>query len=230
MTDESGVGTADTMRARADDNGPALWLLMRADRLLVAGGLTLVAFVGFVVAVDAIVPSFVARVESSDPIETTFSTMIAVVVTGTTLVVTIGQFVLTQENGPLGDQRGHMDGAMTFRQDAETVLGAPVPADPSAFLGDLIAATADRSRTFESRPTAPAPTPTSGWTSTRSPRASPGTPTTCPDGSTARSSAASTCCSPPSISTMGRRSPGSNASSTPTTTPSPPANATCWTN
>jgi hypothetical protein len=148
MTDEPGADTADTMRARADDSGPALWLLMRADRLLLAATLTLTVFVGFVVAVDALVPSFAARVESSDPIETVFSTMIAVVVTGTTLVVTIGQLVLTQENGPLGDQRGRMDGAMEFRRDAEALLDAPVSADPSAFLADLIGLVSDRSRTL----------------------------------------------------------------------------------
>ncbi|WP_338739079.1 hypothetical protein [Haloplanus salilacus] len=146
MTDETVSGTADTMRARADDSGSILWLLLRADRLLVAAGLTLTVFVGFVVAVDAVVPSFATRVESGDPIETIFSTMISVVVTGTTLVVTIGQLVLTQENGPLGDQRGRMDGAMEFRRDAEALLDSPVSAEPSAFLGDLVGAATDRSQ------------------------------------------------------------------------------------
>ncbi|WP_299333498.1 hypothetical protein [Haloplanus sp.] len=149
MTNESSAGTADTMRARADNSGPVLWLLMRTDRLLLVAGLTLLVFIGFVVVVDAVVPSFAARVESSDPIETIFSTMIGVVVTGTTLVVTIGQLVLTQENGPLGDQRGRMDGTMAFRRDLETLLGSPVPAEPAAFLSVLLGAVADRSRTLQ---------------------------------------------------------------------------------
>jgi hypothetical protein len=149
MTNESGTGTADTMRARTDNSGPVLWLLMRTDRLLLVAGLTLLVFIGFVVVVDAAAPSFAARVESSDPIETIFSTMIGAVVTGTTLVVTIGQLVLTQENGPLGDQRGRMDGTMAFRRDVEALLGSPVPAEPSAFLSVLLGVVADRSRVLQ---------------------------------------------------------------------------------
>lgn len=119
------------------------WFLLRANRLLVAGALTAAVFVAFVVVVSGISPPFVERMGSSDPVETLFGTMIAAVVTGTTLVVTIGQLVLTQENGPLGDQRDRMRNSMDAREITAELIESPVSTDPAAFLSDIVEAVAD---------------------------------------------------------------------------------------
>ncbi|MFD1600835.1 hypothetical protein [Halobellus rarus] len=144
MTDESDIGTANTMRERADESRIKLWLLLRANRLLVSSVLTSAVFVAFVIGVAVLDPPFSRQIESGDMIDTMFSTMITVIVTGTTLVVTIGQLVLTQENGPLGDQRERMASSMDFRDFTEELIGAPSPADPSEFLRQIIGATAQR--------------------------------------------------------------------------------------
>jgi len=138
MSDRSDIGTADTMRERAGESRIKLHVLLRTNRLLVTAVLAFAVFVAFVAFVAVLSPPFQQQVRSGDVIETMFSTMIGVVVTGTTLVVTIGQLVLSQENGPLGDQRERMSNAMNFREYAKELIGAPTPADPSAFLRELV--------------------------------------------------------------------------------------------
>ena len=138
--------TADTMRERAGENRVKLWLLLRADRLVVAAVLTLAVFVAFVAAAAALSPPLAAKVGSSDPIETLFASMITAIVTGATLVVTIGQLVLTQENGPLGDQQERMDDTLAVRDDIADLTGAPTPTDPAAFLDAVLGAAAEHAR------------------------------------------------------------------------------------
>lgn len=138
------VSTANTMRERAGESRIKLWLLLRANRLLVTAILAFMVFVSFVVAVTILPPPLIPKLNSSDTIETLFSTMISVVVTGTTLVVTIGQLVLSQENGPLGDQRARMEDSMDFREYTEELVGTPSPADPSAFLRSLVDVSQER--------------------------------------------------------------------------------------
>ncbi|QFU84343.1 hypothetical protein [Natronorubrum aibiense] len=144
MTDETDTSTANTMRERAGESRIKLWVLLRANRLLVSTVLTSAVFVAFVVAVSVLHPPFSRQIESGDMIDTMFSTMITVIVTGTTLVVTIGQLVLAQENGPLGDQRERMASSMEFRDFTEELIGAPSPVDPSEFLRQIIGITAQR--------------------------------------------------------------------------------------
>jgi hypothetical protein len=144
MSDETDAGTANTMRERADESGLKLWVLLRANRLHLTSALTGGVFVAFVIAVTTLPPPFTQQIASGDMIDTMFSTMIAVIVTGTTLVVTIGQLVLSQENGPLGDQRERMSNAMDFREFTQEMIGSPTPTDPSAFLGELIGVTTQR--------------------------------------------------------------------------------------
>lgn len=132
------VSTANTMRDRAGESRIKIWILLAANRLHVTAVLALGVFVAFVAAVTVLPPSLVPQLRSADTIETLFSTMISVVITGTTLVVTIGQLVLSQENGPLGEQRKRMEDSMDFRDYAEELIGTPSPADPSSFLRNLI--------------------------------------------------------------------------------------------
>jgi len=137
---------ADTMRERAGENRAKLWLLLRANRLVVAGVLTLIVFVAFVAVAAAFSPSLAEKVGASDPIETLFASMITAVVTGATLVVTIGQLVLTQENGPLGDQRERMDDTLAVRDSVAELTGEPAPTDPAGFLDAILGTASARAR------------------------------------------------------------------------------------
>lgn len=139
----------------SDDDGArtprrvGLWLLLRADRRILAGTLFVFVIIG-VLVIGAVVPvSLRETVGQSDPIETLFQALVTALITGVTLVVTINQLVLSQELGSVGDQRERMEGAMAFREDVEDVIGPPVsPADPAAFLQALMAATTTRAARF----------------------------------------------------------------------------------
>ncbi len=132
------VSTENTMRQRAGESQLKIWLLLGANRWHVTGVLALAVFVFFVALVTVLPPPVVPQLRSGDTIETMFATMIGAIITGVTLVVTIGQLVLSQENGPLGDQRERMENAMDFRDYTAELVGAPSPADPSAFLRSLV--------------------------------------------------------------------------------------------
>lgn len=149
MSEDSIVSTEDTMRERVNENRVKIWVLLRANRLALATVLSAVVFVSFIVTVTVLHPPFAEQLESGDPIDTLFGAMIGVIVTGTTLVVTIGQLVLTQESGPLGDQQERMSNAMDFRDRTEDLTGSASPADPSTFLQVLISSAVDRARALE---------------------------------------------------------------------------------
>nr|WP_309221747.1 hypothetical protein [Halorussus sp. MSC15.2] len=135
----------DTMRERADESRVKLWLLLEANRWSVAGVLLAGLFLALV-ALGVLDPSPLQRsVAVSDPTETLFQAYVTAIVTGVTLVVTLNQLVLSQELGPVGDQRNRMQGAMEFREDVEDVLDAPVtPPEPSAFMKRLVEETRSR--------------------------------------------------------------------------------------
>ncbi|WP_132059162.1 hypothetical protein [Halorussus amylolyticus] len=132
------ISTANTMRERADESRLKLRLLLESNRLVVTGVLAAFVFVAFVVSSAFIYPTFRSTAIAGDVIETMFSAMIGAVITGTTLVVTINQLVLSQETGPLGDQRQRMSDAMDYRTYASELLGKTTPSDPSAFLSELV--------------------------------------------------------------------------------------------
>ncbi|WP_227380010.1 hypothetical protein [Haladaptatus halobius] len=139
MSDESSdISTANTMRERAGESRLKIWLLLAANRLHVTAVLAFAVLIVFVIAVTFLSPPLQQQLQSGDMIETMFSTMIGAIITGVTLVVTIGQLVISQENGPLGEQRERMENSMDFRDYAEELIGSPSPADPSAFLRELI--------------------------------------------------------------------------------------------
>lgn len=75
---------------------------------------------------------------ASDPVETLFQGYLTAIITGVTLVVTISQLVLSQELGPLGDQRERMKGALEFRREVEDFFDTAPPPEPSAFLQALV--------------------------------------------------------------------------------------------
>lgn len=134
-----------------DSNGTRLgrWFLMDGSRPLLVGVLTLGVFVAFVAVVEWLSPSFAEQITDTDTIDTIFSAMITAIVTGATLVVTIGQLVLAQENGPLGDQHERMEQSMDVRDHVVALTGSPSPIEPAAFLGEILDGTEERSQALE---------------------------------------------------------------------------------
>ena len=142
----AGISTADTMRARADESRCKLWAVLGANRLLITGLLGILVFVVLTIVGATSFAAFQSALESGDTMETIVSTLIGAIITGTTLVVTISQLVISQENGPLGEQRERMSNAMDFREYTQELIGRPSPADPSAFLRAIIDASEQRTK------------------------------------------------------------------------------------
>ena len=132
------IGTANTMRERSGETRLKVWLFLRGNRVVVTGLLAMLIFGVFVLGGTVFYQNFLTDVQAQDTIETLFSTMISAIITGVTLVLTISQIVISQENGPLGDQRERMSNTMDFRDYTEELTGSPTPPDPSAFLRALI--------------------------------------------------------------------------------------------
>ncbi len=127
------------MRGRAAQSRWKFWLLMDANRWIVAGALLLGVFLSLVAASLLDLAPMRAVVASHNGLWWLFSPGINAIVTGVTLVVTINQLVLSQELGPLGDQRERMRGAVDFREDVEPWLGTETsPPDPASFLAALV--------------------------------------------------------------------------------------------
>lgn len=143
------IGTANTMRRRAGDSRVKLWFLLDANRFAVVTALAVGVFASLIVASMVLQPSLQARIQRTDTIETIFSAMIGVVVTGTTLVVTINQLVLSQETGPLGDQRKRMSDAMDFRTYAGELFEETPPAYPALFLQQLVKTSEQRANVLD---------------------------------------------------------------------------------
>lgn len=150
MADSDADQPSDTMRERVGENRVKLWLLLNADRRVVAAvplGLVFVSLVVLGVLDPAPLPRAVA---STDPIETVFQGFLTATITGVTLVVTINQLVLSQELGAIGDQRERMAGAMDFREDVESAIESPIsPPEPSSFLRAIVDVTQTRANALE---------------------------------------------------------------------------------
>jgi len=138
--DRADSESAGKMRGRVDESALKLWLLLQVDRKLLTVGLLGVVFVSLL-AIALLTPTPVrAIVAEGDPVSTLFQAMVTAIITGVTLVVSINQLVLSQELGPVGDQRERMETAMEYRENAESAIAAPVsPSEPSAFMAALLA-------------------------------------------------------------------------------------------
>ncbi|EMA23282.1 MULTISPECIES: hypothetical protein [Haloarcula] len=144
----SEFSTGDTLRERTDINKYWFWLLLQANRWLLAVGLAFVIFFVFMTWGLLKPVSLHSTMESSDMVETLFSGLIGAIITGTTLVVTINQLVLSQEISSLGSQRSRMDLTMDFRQNTDSLLGMTTPADPADYLYELIETSEQRAKTL----------------------------------------------------------------------------------
>jgi hypothetical protein len=92
-----------------------------------------------------------AAIRSGGAPNTIFRAYVGATITGVTLVVTIDQLVLSQETGPLGDQRERMSGALDFRNAVEDFFGTTSPPEPNAFLQALVDAANERATTLDER-------------------------------------------------------------------------------
>jgi len=145
MADSGQSQPDDQMRERGPGSNRWTWVVLDADRNVVAGGLLVVLFAS-IVAVGSLLPTpaYVLLTEG-DPHETLFNALVGSTITGVTLVLTLSQLVLSQELGAAGDQRERMEGAMAFRADAADAAGMDVaPTEPSAFLRGLVTATREQ--------------------------------------------------------------------------------------
>ncbi|MDS0283407.1 hypothetical protein [Haloarcula onubensis] len=135
----------DTMRERAGRASWLLYLLLDANRWLVAGILSGVLFLAILAAGLAHPVPAQTLLTVADPIETLFQALVTGMITAVTLVLTLSQLVLSQELGAAGDQRERMTGAMEFRDDVANNIGTPIsPAEPSAFLRSLVRGTGEQ--------------------------------------------------------------------------------------
>ena len=130
---------SDTMRGRIEASRWKTWLLLDAERWLVAAVLSLTVFASVVLASFLDVAPMRTVIREQTALWWVFSPLIGAIVTGVTLVVTFTQLVLSQELGPLGDQRDRMEGAVDFRTDVASRLDvATAPPEPASFLERLV--------------------------------------------------------------------------------------------
>ncbi|ADB59500.1 hypothetical protein Htur_0602 [Haloterrigena turkmenica DSM 5511] len=134
-SDSSGV-----LGQRAGVGGPRLWVLLRLNRWLFTAAVLVTVFAILVGAsLFGLAPHRVL-VEQHNATFWIFSGFIGAIITGTSIVVTINQLVLSQELGAVGDQRERMQEAMDFRHDIEDSLEHEdvSPPEPAAFLYELV--------------------------------------------------------------------------------------------
>jgi len=148
VSDAEGSGDgnpSNTLHERAAMSNATLWLLLDADRRLVWLGIVVVFFVG--VVAGSVIHPLPARalLTQGDPVGTLAQALLTSTVTSVTLVLTLSQIILSQEQGPVGDQRDRMEGAMTFREDLAAMLDQPAtPTRPSVFFQVLLKGTEHR--------------------------------------------------------------------------------------
>jgi len=140
----SGDAPSDLLRERADQSRLKLWVLLEADRWLVAGGLVALVFL-VLVGAGYLYPAAENAIRTGDSVDTLFQGFLTATITGVTLVLTLNQLVLSQELGAVKDQRERMEGAMEFREDVAAVIEAAVsPSRPAQFLRALVQVSGER--------------------------------------------------------------------------------------
>ncbi|MGQ3411937.1 hypothetical protein ACT4ML_06695 [Natrinema sp. LN54] len=146
-SDSSGV-----LGQRAGVGGLRLWVLLRMGRWLFAAVALAVVFVVMVACSKLGLTPLRLIIGQHNGTFWIFSAFIGAIITGTSIVVTINQLVLSQELGAVGDQRDRMQDAMEFRGDIEAVLDEEdvTPPEPAAFLYELVDGIEREANEFES--------------------------------------------------------------------------------
>lgn len=131
------------------------WVLFTGDRWAVAAAQMAGVMTALVVAGHVATGPGVQSLVAEDPVQTLFQALVAGIVTGVTLVLTVNQLVLSQELGSLSDQWGRLKGAMSYREDVDEFVdpGAGAsPAEPAAFLASLVREVGERGRDLADLP------------------------------------------------------------------------------
>ncbi len=119
--------------------GPRLWVLLQVNRWVLTSAILVAVYIVLVLASQLELTPLRVIVENQDSLEFLFSAFIGAIITGTSIVVTINQLVLSQELGAVGEQRDRMADAMAFRQDVEGTIDEDAsPPEPAAFLYELV--------------------------------------------------------------------------------------------
>ena len=136
----------DTMRERVGESRLKIWFLISANRWFVTVVFMAIALVPLLL-LGIFGPSSVRKLITTDGTISLFGSVVIALVTSITLVLSIAQFVLSQEIGPLGEQRERMSNETEFRTEVEDITSITVsPAEPSRFLRTLIEAADQRTR------------------------------------------------------------------------------------
>ncbi len=129
------------------------WLLLRANRWVLTGGILLAAFSVLVAISHLQLTPLRAVATEQETLDSLFAAFIGAIITGTAIVVTINQLVLSQELGAVGDQRERMNESLEFQQAVEeVVLEQPTsPPEPSAFLTAMLDGLDEQARQLQER-------------------------------------------------------------------------------
>lgn len=138
---------ASKRQARTGESNAWLWVLLDADRVVIAGITAVMIFLALVL-LSALDPSPMAG-SSGDPIDTVFQGLIGAVITGVSLVVSISQLSLSQELGPVGGQRDRMDSSLGLQDEIERAAGEIESPDPSTYLRLLCVASRKQADALE---------------------------------------------------------------------------------
>lgn len=140
----SGPGATLGERIETRQGRFRLYVLLDMNRWILTAVLTLGLFV-FLLALGALDGSPLRlSIQQGGTAKTVFRAYIGAVITGVTLVVTLGQVVLSEELDPLGTQHEKMSGAMEFRRTVEQFFGTTSPPEPHEFLRRFVETSADR--------------------------------------------------------------------------------------
>ncbi|WP_224332911.1 hypothetical protein [Haloprofundus halobius] len=136
---------AESHAAEGKDRSLAERTLLDANRMTVTAILTFATLV-LLMAFGALDLPFRSILTTGDSVETLFQTLVGVLITGTTLVVSVNQLVLSQEFGSLGRQSERMDKSMAFRKESEREFRWTGPPEPDRFLETLVDTSLDRAK------------------------------------------------------------------------------------
>lgn len=126
------------MRERVGDSRLKVWFLVNGNRWLVAGIFLVVSFAVILLA-GALFPQPFETSLSTDQVRSLFQSIFLATVTSVALTLTIGQLILSEEMGDLGEQRSRMQDEIQFRKDVQTSMDVGVPpATPTGFLRTLL--------------------------------------------------------------------------------------------
>jgi len=136
---------SDRLEQRTEGSNYWMSLLIHVNRWLLVAVILGAVFCLLVVASQLGLASLRQIAATETGLRWLFSPFIGAIITGTSIVVTINQFVLSQELGAVGDQRDRMQEAMEFQTDVESKLGVGVSEpEPAAFLAELVSGIEDR--------------------------------------------------------------------------------------